>query len=108
MNKTQSIVVASLIIGLGLTACNSGNTRRNPGKVYAPDMTYSRAYDAYTYNPNFADSQTSRLPVMGTVARGHELPDHLVEGDTNAYKGLTTSLRFNEDEMKEGKRIYDI
>jgi cytochrome c len=71
-------------------------------------MVYSRAYDAYTYNPNFADSQTSRLPVPGTVARGHELPDHLVEGDTNAYKTYTTNLRFTEDELKEGKRLFDI
>ena len=108
MNRTKSIVVTSLIIGLGLTACNSGNMRRNPGKVYAPDMTYSRAYDAYTYNPNFADSQSSRLPVAGTVARGHDLPDHLVEGDTNSYKSFTTSMRFSEDELKEGKRIFDI
>ena len=108
MNRTKSIVVASLLVGLGLTACNSGGMRRNPGKIYAPDMTYSQAYDAYTYNPNFADSQSSRLPVPGTVARGHELPDHLTEGDTNAYKSMTTSLRFNEAEMKEGKRLYDI
>jgi len=108
MNKTQSIVVASLMIGLGLAACNSGNVRRNPGKTYAPDMTYSRAYDAYTYNPNFADSQTSRLPVTGTVARGHELPDHLAEGDTNAYKTYATALRFNDAEMKEGQRLFNI
>ena len=93
MNKTQSIVVASLIVGLGLAACNSGNMRRNPGKTYAPDMVYSRAYDAYTYNPNFADSQTSRPPVSGTIAIGHELPDHLTEGDTTAYKTYTTALR---------------
>lgn len=104
----KSIVVAGLLVGLGLAACNSGNMRRNPGKIYAPDMTYSRAYDAYTANPNFADSQTSRLPVAGTVAMGHELPDHLVEGDTNAYKTFSTSLRFNEAEMAEGARLYNI
>lgn len=108
MSKTKSIVVASLMIGLGLAACNSGNMRRNPGKVYAPDMTYSRAYDAYTENPNFADGQSSRLPVSGAVARGHELPEHLVEGDTNGYKAFNTSMRFNEAEMSEGKRLYDI
>jgi mono/diheme cytochrome c family protein len=71
-------------------------------------MTYSRAYDAYTSNPNFADSQTSRLPVPGTIALGHELPDHLKEGDTMAYKTFTTSLRFNEDELKEGQRLFNI
>lgn len=109
MNKTRSIVIASLIASFGLmSACNSGNMRRNPGKIYAPDMTYSRAYDAYTKNPNFADNQTSRVPVKGTVAVGHDLPDHLVEGDTNAYKALTTSYRFNEAELKEGGRLYMI
>lgn len=108
MNKTKSIVVAMLAIGLGLSACNTGAVRRNPGKTYAPDMTYSQAYDAYTHNPNFADGETSRLPVPGTVARGHELPDHLVEGDTNAYKTFTTDLRFTEAELEEGNRLYNI
>jgi len=108
MNKTKSIVVASIIAGLGMAACNDGGMRRHPGKIYAPDMTYSQAYDAYTYNPNFADSQTSRLPVPGTVARGHELPDHLKEGDTSAYKAFTTTMRFDEKELAEGKRLYDI
>jgi hypothetical protein len=106
MNKTKSILVASLMVGMGLTACNSGNMRRNPGKTYAPDMTYSRAYDAYTANPNFADSQTSRKPVDGTIAIGHELPDHLTEGDTVAYRSFTTSMRFDEADLKEGQRIY--
>jgi len=89
-------------------SCDSGNMRRTPGHIYAPDMTYSRAYDAYTSNPNFADSQTSRMPVSGTIARGHMLPDHLKEGDTVAYKTFTTSLRFNADEMKEGGRLFNI
>lgn len=108
MNKTKSIVIGALIAGLAMSACNSGGKRRNPGRTYAPDMTYSRAYDAYTSNPNFEDGQTSRLPVPGTIAQGHELPDRLVEGDTNAYKTFTTSMRFNEAELKEGKRLYDI
>ncbi|MCB9065300.1 MAG: cytochrome c [Chitinophagales bacterium] len=108
MNKTKSIVIATLAIGLGLTACNSGGVRRNPGKIYAPDMTYSQAYDAYTHNPNFADGETSRLPVSGTVARGHELPDHLTEGDTSAYKVFTTNLRFTAAEVEEGGRLFNI
>lgn len=104
--KTLFIVAAAATIGL--TACNSGGTRRNPGKIYAPDMTYSRAYDAYTANPNFTDSQTSRLPVMGTVARGHALPDHMVEGDTNGYKTFSTSAKFSDEEIKEGGRLFNI
>src|SRR3954469_1341825 len=108
MNTIKSILVASLGVTLGLASCDSGNLRRSPGHVYAPDMTYSRAYDAYSANPNFADGLTSRDPVPGTIARGHEVPDHLKEGDTLAYKTLTTALRFNADEMKEGGRLFNI
>lgn len=95
-----------------MAACNSGDMRRNPGKAYAMDMTYSKAVDAYTYNkvPGIFtdDSLASRKPVMGTVARGHELPDHLMEGDTNAYKTFTTSVKFSDDEIKEGGRLFNI
>ena len=108
MNKIKSIVVASLAITVALMSCDSGNMRRTPGHVYAPDMTYSRAYDAYTTNPNFKDSMTSRLPVEGAIARGHQLPDHLMEGDTTAYKTFTTAMRFNAAEMKEGGRLFNI
>lgn len=108
MKRTQSILIAGLVLGMGLSACSQDQKRRTPGKTYAPDMTYSVAYDAYTSNPNFEDKLTSRPPVPGTVARGHELPDHLVEGDTNAYKALTTHLRFTEAQLNEGKRLYDI
>jgi len=93
---------------MGLASCDSGDIRRTPGHIYAPDMTYSRAYDAYTLNPNFSDSMTSRLPVSGTIARGHQMPDHLKEGDTMAYKTMTTSMRFSAAEIKEGGRLFNI
>lgn len=108
MNKIKSIVVAGMVLTAGLMSCDSGNMRRTPGHIYAPDMTYSRAYDAYTSNPNFEDGLTSRPPVAGTIARGHEMPDHLTEGDTNAYKTFTTQLRFDEHELAEGKRLFNI
>lgn len=110
MKITKSIVAIGLALATtGLVACDSGNSmRRNPGKMYAPDMVHSRAYDAYTLNPNFTDSMTSRLPVEGTIARGHSLPDHLVEGDTNAYKTFTTSVKFTDAEIREGGRLYNI
>lgn len=105
--KTLFIVVAAL--SLGLIACNSGGKRRNPGKNYAGDMWFSRAYEFYSENPNFTDdSITARRPVMGTIARGHQLPDHLVEGDTNAYKAFTTNVKFSDAEVTEGRRLYNI
>lgn len=108
MNKIKSIVVAGLGLTLGLASCDSGNLRRTPGHIYAPDMTYSRAYDAYTANPNTRDSLTSQPPVAGTIARGHAMPDHLTEGDTMAYKSFTTTAKFGDDQLKEGKRLFNI
>jgi hypothetical protein len=108
MNKIKSILVASLGLTIGLVSCDSGNMRRTPGHIYAPDMTYSRAYDAYTANPNLGkDSLISRLPVEGTIARGH-LYDHLKEGDTTGYKSFTTNMHFNAAELKEGGRLFNI
>lgn len=108
MNKIKSIVVASLALAVGLVSCDSGNMRRTPGHIYAPDMTYSRAYDAYTSNPNFEDGLTSRKPVSGTIARGQEMPDHMVEGDTAYYKTFNTSLRFTDNDIDEGRRLFNI
>ncbi len=109
MNKIKSIVVAGLGITLGLASCDSGNFRRTPGHIYAPDMTYSRAYDAYTSNPNLGkDSLISHLPVSGTIARGHAMPDHIAEGDSNAYKTFNTTEKFADADMKEGKRLFNI
>lgn len=91
-----------------LTACNSGNIRRNPGKIYMPDMVYSQAYDAYTENPNTPNGLTSQEPVAGTIARGQALPDHLKEEDVDAYAALSFPYEFNLDEIAEGKRLYAI
>lgn len=107
MNKKSliTILVGSAVV---LASCNSGDIRRNPGKIYGPDMTYSRAYDAYTANPNFEDSLTSRVPVKGTIARGHALPSHLSVNDTAAYTSLQSPYKFDDVELEEGKRLYNI
>lgn len=107
MKKTY--LVTLVVAGAALfAACNSGGIRRNPGKTYAPDMTYSRAYDAYTTNPVTHNGLTSQAPVSGTVARGHALPDHLTEADSVAYNALQSPFRFSDKEMDEGKRLFNI
>ncbi len=110
MKHFKIALVIAAAATLGLAACNSGGMRRNPGKAYAMDMTYSKAYDYYNmYDPATGEKgHSARLPVMGAIARGHDLPDHLVEGDTNAYKTFTTSAKFSETELGEGKRLFNI
>lgn len=105
----RKLLIAFLLGTIGfLSACNSGYTRRNPGKTYVPDMTYSQAYDAYTENPNTKDSLTSQLPVKGTIARGQALPDHLTSADTSAYRAMKNPYTFSEEELAHGKRLYNI
>ncbi|RQO30586.1 quinol:cytochrome C oxidoreductase [Taibaiella sp. KBW10] len=107
MNKRFFV---TFLVGSAMLAasCNSGGIRRNPGKIYAPDMTYSRAYDAYTENPVTANGLTSQEPVPGTIARGHALPLHLTAADTSAYYALQSPYKFTEAEMTEGTRLYNI
>lgn len=107
MNK-RFLITLAIGSSLALSACNSGGVRRNPGKIYAPDMTYSRAYDPYTSNPNFADSLTSRTPEARTIARGMELPEHIDENDTAQWYALQSPFKFSEGEIAEGQRLYDI
>lgn len=105
----KKYLVTLIVTGAAfIAACNSGGIRRNPGKNYVPDMTYSRAYDAYTANPVTANKLTSQDPVSGTIARGHALPDHLTEADTNAYMAMQSPYKFSETELAEGQRLYNI
>ena len=105
----KKYLVTFVVAGAALfAACNSGDIRRNPGKIYAPDMTYSRAYDAYTTNPVTHNGLTSQVPVQGTIARGHTLPDHLTEADSAAYNVLQSPYKFSDKEMEEGKRLFNI
>ncbi len=105
----KHFLITIIVAGAALiSACNSGYTRRNPGKTYAADMTYSRAYDAYTENPVLRNKQTSQPPVEGTVARGQAIPTHLTATDSAGYKALTHSYTFSDADIAEGQRLYNI
>ena len=103
-------ILVATAVGLLTASCtDNGEKHRDPGRIYAPDMTYSRAYDYYNGNPEIAGGAfTNRKPVEGTIARNNELPDHMALNDTGSYKTMTTSLRFTETELVEAGRIYNI
>ena len=66
--KTNAIIAVG-ISALVLAACS--DVRRTPGKVYMPDMAYSRAIETYS---DARDLQAeginyTALPVEGTVSR---------------------------------------
>ena len=72
MKKVSIITV--IVLGVVIWSC--GDVKREPSRVYMPDMAYSRAYETYASTANL-DSQGisySRLPVPGTVKRGELFP----------------------------------
>ncbi|HET6768022.1 MAG TPA: cytochrome c [Chitinophagaceae bacterium] len=76
--KKIAIITGFVTAGLVITSCRMG--KNDPGKVYMPDMFYSRAYETYagmdsarfTNDTLLAGGKIyyDRLPVAGTIARG--------------------------------------
>lgn len=85
-----AIVFAAVIATV--IGCDS---KREPGKIYMPDMAYSRAVESYslldstiyTDNPNDPKHRIfyNRMPVNGTIALG-ELPYYALPNDSVGYR----------------------
>jgi mono/diheme cytochrome c family protein len=89
-------IIVSLIILVGAAAIFTGcsDVQREPGRVYMPDMGYSRAYETYAITEEQKAAllakgiHYSNTPVPGTIKRGELLPFLIVKdksGDTTNY-----------------------
>jgi mono/diheme cytochrome c family protein len=106
----------SIISVLALTVAVVGcKDKRTPGRVYMPDMAYSRAYETYmtTANLDSHGIRYTRMPVPGTIKRGEPFPFPLAKdaaGDSTNYvasKQVTNPLpALKADELKEAERLY--
>ena len=113
-------VIVFIASGIAFAACNDV---REPGRVYMPDMAYSRAYETYavrdstifTTDKAHTDDKIfyNNMPVAGTIARGEEIPFPFAKdmpGDTANYvasKAVVNPLpALNADQMKEAERLY--
>ena len=112
------IFLAALII----ISCS--DVRRNPGRVYMPDMGYSRALETYAkldsskFTNNPADIGEGKIyytayPVAGTMARGDEAPFAYAmdkPGDTTNYVASKQAQNplpaLDAGQMKEAERLY--
>ena len=76
------LIISFITAGLIITGCS--DVRRSPGRVYMPDMGYSRAYETYAArDSNIFTTDTNEqgrkiffnnMPVAGTIARGEVTP----------------------------------
>lgn len=105
-------VISSLVVAITLAVVSCGDNKK-PGKTYMPDMAYSRAYETYSENPLFADGQTNRTPVAGTITKDEVLPFRIPQdapGETTNFdkaRSVSNPLPpLNEADKKEAERLY--
>ena len=102
----------SLVIILAVAAFTSCRDKREPGRVYMPDMAYSRAYEAYAQNNLKQDGiNYVNYPVDGTVRRG-DLFAYTLTNDSNGYK-MAAEVKnplppLDSTQMLEAQRLFNI
>jgi hypothetical protein len=102
-----------------LASCGD-EVRRDPGRVYMPDMAYSRAYETYATTPEQQEAllkkgiHFSNIPVRGTMKRGaifpFDIPKDSTAADTANYvasKAVKNPLSgLDAPTMVEAQRLY--
>jgi mono/diheme cytochrome c family protein len=107
----KNLAVISFFTFLGLVIASCGDDRSKPGRIYMPDMAYSRAYETYADQSNLSAKGVSynNRPVVGTVSRGEELPYHLLNDSTGYAQSASVNNplpKLNATEMTEAERMY--
>jgi mono/diheme cytochrome c family protein len=121
MKKIAAISLLVLGVCFAIVSCDS---KREPGKIYMPDMAYSRAYETYAdrdssaFTNHIDEVGGSKIyydnnPVKGTIKRGELFP-YTLPNDSNGYamsamvKNPYDSIKMSEADLKEAGRLYNI
>lgn len=104
----RALVVIFLVV-IVFTSCGD---KRSPGRVYMPDMSYSRAYEANTISELKQQGiNYLNYPVKGTVRRG-DIFAYTLPNDSNGYR-LAAEVKdplppLDSIQLLEAKRLYNI
>jgi len=121
MKKIATISLLVLGICIAIVSCDS---KREPGKIYMPDMAYSRAYETYAerdsslFTTDPSQKGTSKIyydaqPVVGTIKRGELFP-YTLPNDSNGYKMSAMNknpfdtVALSDAQLAEAGRLYNI
>jgi mono/diheme cytochrome c family protein len=117
----KKVSILSLIIVAVTIIVSCSDIKRKPGRVYMPDMAYSRAYETYSVTEEQKAELArqgihfSNTPVAGTLKRGSLLPFLLTkdkDGDSSSYvasKVVKSPLSFaslDTPQRVEAERLY--
>ena len=121
---TKKFISIAFIFLTALIIASCSDVRRNPGRVYMPDMAYSRALETYAkldsskFTNNPAEIGEGKIyytsyPVAGAMAHGDELPFAYAmdkPGDTTNYVASKQAQNplpaLDAGQMKEAERLY--
>ena len=119
MKKIATLFVVIVTAAIAFVSCDS---KREPGKIYMPDMAYSRGYETYAERDSSAFTMSAEerggskifynaVPAAGTIKRGELMP-YTLPNDSNGYK-MSASVpnpigEMTEAEMKESARLFNI
>ncbi len=106
----KKAVILTSLIGLMVATIGCNEVRRDTGKVYMPDMSYSRALETYSSTEAITQAgiNYNARPVEGTVARG-ALGAYPFKNDSVGYARsgeVKNPLDISAVDMKEAERIY--
>ena len=119
MKKIATLFVVIVTAAIAFVSCDS---KREPGKIYMPDMGYSRGYETYAerdssvFTTSIEERGGSKIyydnnPASGTIKRG-ELYPYTLPNDSNGYKMSAAVPNpiadMTELEMKEAGRLFNI
>lgn len=117
----KKIAIISALIVASATMFISCGSKREPGKIYMPDMAYSRAYETYaerdslkfTSDPNTKGGLIfyNNRAVAGTMKRGEAVP-YPFANDSNGYKMSETVKNpfdsISPADLAESARLFNI
>ncbi|HAL96064.1 MAG TPA: quinol:cytochrome C oxidoreductase [Chitinophagaceae bacterium] len=106
--KKLALFTGTIAMAFSIVGCNQ--VRRETGRVYMPDMSYSRAYETYASTEALtkAGVHYNARPVEGTVARG-ALAAYPFKNDSIGYARsaeVKNPLDPATVDLKEAERIY--
>lgn len=119
--KKNTIITILIFSIAGITVMTGCGDNRNPGKIYMPDMAYSRAVETYApldtlyFTSNFknpgAKVYYNRKPVVGTIPRGELFP-YTLTNDSIGYANSATVKNplppLTGADSVEAGRLYNI
>lgn len=117
----KKIAIISALIAASATMFTSCGSKREPGRIYMPDMAYSQAYETYaerdslkfTSDPNKKGGLIfyNNRSVAGTMQRG-DLAPYALPNDSIGYTMSATVKNpydsISSADMKEAGRLYNI